>query len=434
MGPFEIILIVITITIETAVLSYIFKWDLAKALGITALMNIVSFLGASIALLYALSKFPTHWFHLWYMANHYIQVMTPFVLIWWGARIIIEILLCRLWAKNFPLSRVVITILLVNIVTLTPGTIRTLKASKPHVTPESFVLVEKADWIAPVQEKLIYYSLDSHALIEAAPGTDVTRDLAADASYHGYRIVLDGSAVLSPGVSNTLLLTMNDISNTFSYHLPQPITKPALCDISPDQKYVAVAVSNMCHIFNRENGMVTNSITCPVVSNNSWLSWTADGTAVCINDADNYAIIPWPNTSVDITYTNVLPKLAVSWATKDYYAPPGEAHYTSSQANITVNPTNGITIKSASDYSTLRISTAQRYFGIGFLSDQETFLFAIGHEILALNLRTREIGNLVDGVLPLLTKPRYRVPPFMDAKPPVQSEPPGNFYAPDVEE
>jgi len=55
------------------------------------------------------------------------------------------------------------------------------------------------------------------------------------------------------------------------------------------------------------------------------------------------------------------------------------------------------------------VGTTAKYIGIGFLSDGENFLFQLGGEIMIINVKTKKIGRLYEGILGIIKNKRYKI-------------------------
>jgi hypothetical protein len=83
--------------------------------------------------------------------------------------------------------------------------------------------------------------------------------------------------------------------------------------------------------------------------------------------------------------------------------------FNSPKADINVVMNKGLEINYNGEKIDFNVGTTAKYIGIGFLSDGENFVFQLGGEIMIINVKTRKIGRLYEGILGIIKNNRYKI-------------------------
>lgn len=407
MDLLTLILIVFTLAVETVVLVRYFRWTYPKALGVATLMNALSFIVATVAWGMTMPYLPTYWFTLWFFTTHYLRAIATFLLVWWLARIITEICVCRFFTRNFAFGYVAAVIALVNCATLLPGSVNLAMQSKPHITPSSFTLQRFAPPLPTTSAMLFYYVPEQGEIVEYSLNSAKHRVRAHSVPpRYGYRVCANGNALVIPGASNIVWIATNDTAKMHTCVLSAPATNTALIAVSPCVTRVAIAADDLMYICHISDTMEPDTLPYPSDFTVEWVAWTADGTALCIKDNEGVSIV-CPDETKPVERHDTVPSLTAAWLLPLHLASPSDAVFSSQDITITVQPEDSVTFAYNHESVTLRIKPDFVFHGIELLDDTHVFLMRIGSEIVAVDVDTHAIGHIGHGILPITTTPRY---------------------------
>jgi len=294
--------IIFTLVIETFALKKILNFNWKKAVSMCAAINIVAFITSQIAQSFVANKLDPSYFYIFNISENYFEFVVIFISISFAVRIATETFLCKFFAKEISLQKILIVVFIMNVITFFPYAIESSITSKTKVSVP-FNLVPSAVFKLP--------------------------------------------------------------EKTFNF-VPA-ITNPNHIALSPDMKWFAVQGKEKIKIYTFPEGKETNA---PALETSSDL---------------------FKNPNV--------------WYYKNYNKLTNTFFCNSS--TVTVFKTGGISFLKngiTNNFSVSGMGKFRPFHGIGFTDNEETFLFEFGYELMGLNLKTKYVGHITDGIGGVLLK------------------------------
>ncbi len=357
--------ILFTLLIETFALKKYFYFSWMKAFSLCVGINIAAFFTSSIAQSFAANKLDPSFFYIFNIYTNYFKFALIFILISFLVKVATEAFICRLFAKEVSIQKVVIVVLIMNVITFLPYSIKSYANSKPEI-PEPFNLVESANWLAdnpdivyvdPFKKNISKYRLNS---------TNLTV-LAETMPINGYRVSMDKNSIIVLHATNSVIFAPAKEFNipVKILNFEPAITNPYHIAISPDMKWFAVQGKEKANIYSFPVGKLTN--------------------AADVNLPSNFFNDSW------------------AWHIKTYNEPTNT--FSGVSATVTVFKTGGVKINGEKEIFKINgMGEFRPYHGVGFIDNDKTFLFEYGYELMGLNLKTKTAGHLTDAIGCVLLK------------------------------
>lgn len=368
------IAIFFTLGVDAFVIFKFLKMNLKKAVAISFLINTASMIAAFMAQQYLVTKLPSNWFWLHHILHNYVTVFLIFSLVTLAVKILVETLIITFFEKEVSTQVIWFAIIIMNLITAFPGAVYDFVSRKPKISAP-FILKESADWLKNTNDTIWFLDAKSGMLTKAEPGADKFYPLTDATPFFGYRICADGNAAITLGRTNAITISVfssNKLEKSFTY--PSEVETVDFADALPEKNIYATCLSNKVTVFDLRTGAPTNEIA-NIIFNELAKAINFSNSTSWICSIQKY-----------VTLTN---------------------NFKSPLAEITVIMNNGIEIKTGNENFNFNVGTSARFIGIGFLADGENFLFQLGGEIMVLNVKTKEIGHLYEGILAIIKSKRY---------------------------
>ena len=358
-----IISIIFTLLIETFVLKkfFLFKW--LKALSIAITINVVAFLTSQVAQSYLANKLDPSFFYIFNLSENYFKLVSIFIAVAFAVRIATETAICKLFAKEFSLQKVLIIVFVMNVITFFPYAIESSIISKTNVS-QPFVLLDSANWLDSNSEEIALVNPFEKNIFKISLNNSTNFKSVSEAMpINGFKIANDKSSAVVLGQTNSVTISpaanFNLSAKTFNFE--PPITNPNHISLSPNMNWFAIKGKQKAKIYSFPDGNLTN---VPTLENSESLF-------------DN------PNVWYYKTYNKL---------TNSYFC---------NSATITVYKSEGISFLENGKTNSFSISgmgSFRPFHGIGFTDDEKTFLFEFGYELMGLNLKSKNVGRITDGI------------------------------------
>ncbi|MCK5853111.1 hypothetical protein KAH27_08810 [bacterium] len=398
-----------TLGIDAYAISKYFKWNIRKACAVSLLINFVSMIAAFMAQQYLITKLPAEWFFLHHISNQYASVFLTFFSVTIIVKILFEFLVLSFFDKEVPNSLLWSVIIVMNLITALPGSVYDFVRGKPEIN-KPFSIIKNADWIKNSEDKIYFLNAKNKMLTVATPGTDEYYPLTSAQPFFGYRISDNGNAIITLGRTNVVTISVvvsNSLSENFIY--PSDVENVDLIDVVPGENIFAFCISNQLKCFDLQTGALTgkvivlpqesydnisigkkiSEIICCTKTNKLSANWIA-GTVKYISNDKNVQTYPSYVCSI-----------------QNYVALTNSFHSPKSDINVVMN--KGLNIYYNGETNEFNVGTIAKYIGIGFLSDEENFMFQLGGEIMVVNIKTKKTGHLYEGVLGIIKNNRYLI-------------------------
>jgi len=397
------IAIFFTLAIDTFALFKYLKMNLKKACAVSLLINIASMIAAFIAQQYLVTKLPTDWFFLHHILNNYATVFLIFSTVTLAVKILVETLIITFFEKEVSTAVLWGVVIVMNIFTALPGLTYDFVRGKPKISAP-FVLTENEDWIHNCSDTIYFLDANTKMLTAATPGSTNYFPLTSAEPFFGYRISAGGNAAITLGRTNVIVISVfNSNKLTKTYTFPSKVESVKLADVVPQKNIYVTCLSNTINCFDLQSGAPTGEVV-KINSTNSVnkISICADSSKILSLVGKEKFVANWiDGKAMPIAESpKTFPSLICS--IKDYAAISNS--FNSSEAEINIVMNKGIEIKYKGEKYNFNVGTSARFMGIGFLSDGENFLFQLGGEIMVLNVKTKKVGHLFEGILGKIKK------------------------------
>ncbi len=361
--------IIFTLVIETFALKKFlyFKWT--KALTMCAAINIVAFFTSQIAQSFVANKLDPSFFYIFNMSENYFKFVVIFISISFAVRIATEAFLCKFFAKEISLQRVVIVVFIMNVITFFPYAIESSVGSKTKVSAP-YSLVESANWLNSNNSEIAFVNPFNKNIFKVVLNNSTNFIKISDAMpINGFKIAKDKNSAIVLGATNSVTISPAAIFNLPSktFNFVPAIINPSNIVLSPDMKWFAVQDKEKIKIYSFPDGKLSNAPSLEASSN--------------------------------------LFKDSNVWFYKTYNKLTNT--FFSNSATVTVFKTGGIKINRNGAEENFKINGMGKFrpfHGIGFIDNEETFLFEFGYELMGLNLKTKNVGHFADGIGGVLLK------------------------------
>ncbi len=405
-----VIAILFTLGVDAVALRRFLRWTWQKAIGVAVLLNVASLISAFFAQSYIMARIPASWFFIYNLYTRYAAVVLPFILLAFLVKVVTEWFICTFFEKSAPTKTIWAVVAGMNLVTMLPGAVHEYVRSRPEI-PKPYVLLPSADWLGQLDEDVYFFDTFARRLVAVKPGSTNFTVLTSSPPVRGYRIACGGAAVITLHPTNavTISLLAGSDKPARSYTYPIVVDNPALIDVSPEARFFAVCDAGSVKCYGLSSGGRTGEATRVSIGTDGYVAWTTNSSMILCGTRDGAELVEW-QAGVTQACATVAPTTPVSWVCSlDKYLAPTNV-FVSPVATVEVIRSAGLEIHSDGKTDKFTVSAAAGYVGIGFLSDNETFLFQLGREIMALNVRTKTVGHLYEGILCTLQRPRYEVP------------------------
>jgi len=403
------IAIFFTLGIDAYVIFKYFKWDMRKACAVSLLINFVSMIAAFMAQQYLVTKLPPEWFFLYHISNSYASVFFTFTVVTIIVKVLSETLIISFFDKEISTFTLWTVVVGMNLITALPGSIYDFVRGKPEVS-QPFTLVETADWIKNSDDKIYFLDAKNRMLTLAVPGTDKYYPLTPAQPFFGYRISDNGNAIITLGRTNAVtisIISSNKLSGSFTY--PSDVVNVNLIDAVPNENIFAVCISNQLNCFNLQTGSLTGRTVELPKNNFEYISIGRKKTEIICSTKTNKISANWFNGTVNNLSNSQNIETYPSFVCSIQKYAAATNLFNSPKTEIKVVLNKGLEINSNGEKIEFNVGTTAKYLGIGFLSDGENFLFQLGGEIMVVNIKTKKIGRLYEGILGIIKNKRYEI-------------------------
>jgi len=398
-----------TLGIDTYAIFKYFKWDIRKACAISLLINFVSMIAVFMVQQSLVTKLPSEWFFLYHISNHYASVFFIFALVTIAVKILAEILILSFFDKEISTSLLWKIVIIMNLITFLPGSIYDYVRGNPEIS-KPYSLIEYADWINNSEDEIYFLNAKDKMLTLAIPGTDKHHPLTSAQPFFGYRISDNGNAIITLGKTNTVtisIISSNKLSESYTYS--SDVKKVDLIDAVPSENIFVVCISNQLKCFNLETGISTGKVVELPGDNFNHISISQKAPKIICSLDDKKISANWITGITKIIPVQTKGKIFPSWLCSMQNYVISTNSFQSPKADIDVVMNQGLEINSNGEETEFNVGTTARYIGIGFLSDGENFIFQLGGEIMVMNVKTKKIGRLYEGILGIIKNKRYRI-------------------------
>ena len=386
-----------------------FQWNIRKACAVSLLINFASMIAVFMAQQYLVTKLPADWFFLHHITNQYASVFLTFVSVTIIVKVLVETLILSFFDKEVSNSMLWIVVIVMNLITALPGSVYDFVRGKPEIN-KPFSLIENADWIKNSEDKIYFLDAKNRMLTLATPGTDKYYPLTVAQPFFGYRISDNGNAIITLGRTNSVTISViasNTLSESFTY--PSDVINVDLIDAVPEENIFAVCISNQLKCFNLQTGALTGKIVELPQNNFDNISIGKKLPEIICRTKTNQISANWIAGTAEYLSDGKVVKTYSSYACsiQKYVAVTNSFHSPNADINVVMN--KGLEINSNGEKIEFNVETTAKYIGIGFLSDGENFLFQLGGEIMIVNIKTKKIGHLYEGILGIIKNNRYQI-------------------------
>jgi len=368
--------------------------------GLSVLINVASLIAAGIAYALVAGRLPPAWSTLYVWQRYYIALQMFFFALAFAATVAAEFFICRHWEKDRNPWFLLAVVAVMNLITMAPSALESAVASRPRI-PATFTLTPTAPWLQADGAVLYFFDLQTRTLNALPLGGRQPQVLTAALPAHGYRAGTD-QRVCVLSVTNTAVFSWHSATGRCEIAVPLALTNILHVDCAPDGAWYATAAAGTLRIFSTADNSVTAAVDAADVA---YLAAAAQPPAVCWAGANAAGVLTLDGT------TNASSVPQPFWYWSPYLAPAATAVFSRGALAITVRNGEGIEIKTPAYTDTFIAVRGASYRGLGLTTDNRSFVFALGSEILALDLDTRMIGHVCQGAAAVLTAPEQRVPP-----------------------
>jgi len=361
--------IIFTLVIETFALKKFMSFNWKKAVSMCAAINIVAFITSQIAQSYVANKLDPSYFYIFNISENYFKFVVIFISISFAVRIATEAFLCKFFAKEICLQRVLIVVFIMNVITFFPYAIESSITSKTKISMP-FSLVESASWLNSDNGEIAFVNPFEKNIFKFALNNSTNLLKISDAMpINGFKISKDKSSAMVLGATNSVTISPLAVFNlpAKTFNFVPAITNPNHIALSSDLKWFAVQGKEKIKIYTFPDGKETNAPTLETSSD----------------------LFKNPNV----------------WYYKNYNKLTNTFFCNSS--TVTVFKTGGISFLEngfTNNFSVSGMGKFRPFHGIGFTDNEETFLFEFGYELMGLNLKTKYVGHIADGIGGVLLK------------------------------
>jgi len=398
-----------TLGVDAYAIFKYFKWDIRKACAVSLLINFVSMIAVFMVQQYLVTKLPSDWFFLHHISNHYASVFFTFALVTIAVKILIEVLILSFFDKEISASVLWVVVIIMNLITFLPGSVYDYVRGNPEIS-KPFSLIEYADWINDSEDEIYFLDAKNRMLTLAIPGTDKYYPLTSAQPFFGYRVADNGNAIITLGKTNAVtisIISSNKLSESFTYS--SDVRKVELIDAVPGENIFVVCISNQLKCFNLQTGISTGKVVELPGNKFNHISIGKKSPEIICSLDDKKISANWISGLTKPISVKTNEKSFPSWlcSMQNYAISTNSFH--SQKADIDVVMNQGLKINSNGEKTDFNVGTTARYIGIGFLSDEENFIFQLGGEIMVVNVKTKKIGRLYEGILGIIKNKRYRI-------------------------
>jgi len=404
-------LMVFTLALDALALQRFFGLTWARAAGISALINVVSFIIATIVMGMLVQRYEIVLTNLYYLSTYFALILALHSMVMLALRTTVEVLIARYWLRDAVLTKLALVLLAANLVSALPGVVTQAQLGRPRV-PAGYQLEAAAQGFAAGDGVLVYAALEQHGV--------VARDLAGGGMlllnsalpYHGYRVAALTTNTLVLGVTNTVTLARYaGITN----HVPQEFvmtcaqSNPACVAVAPDLQRLAYVDGGMVRVCDVKTGGEIAHMTVPADVTPTFLGWARDGAAlVCSAGSQRWQYELDAATSAWQRADTAPVEPAWTWTPALYQKYTNT--FGAAGMTATVYTARGIEISMNGVTDVIAPLPQAAYFGIGFAPHSGIFLAQCNREIIAIDVRRKTIAHVARGLCALLTCAAERLP------------------------
>jgi hypothetical protein len=407
---FLVCLIVFTLALDALALQRFFAMPWARAAGVSALMNVVSFIVAVVVMGMLAQRYESILSNIYYLRTYVAVILAVHTAITLALRTTVEVLVARHWLRDAALARLVLVLVAVNVVTALPGVITQARAARSPMPPD-YTFVPAAQGFAAGDGVVVYASLEQQCLVALDLARGMYAPLNPALPYLGYRVDAATTNALVLGITNTLTIAQcgtatNGMATAVT--LPCTVSNPACVALAPDGRRVAWLDGGSVAVRDAKTGAVLQQIVTPAGTPASFLGWTEGSAAlVCGGDATEWQ---YQLDAPSSTWVTAVAAAAPTWAwTPEYYRALTNT-FVMGATTVTVYATRGLEVSADGTTALLALLPQATYFGIGFAPQSGIFLAQCNREIIAVNLQQKTIAHVTRGLCALLTSDAYRLP------------------------
>jgi hypothetical protein len=386
-------LLIFTLAVDALALHRFFALPWRKTAYISPLINIASFLASLLVTGMVQQRYEPILTQLHFVYTRYLLIVVAYLAITLVVRVAVECAICRHWLAGAPLGRLVLVLLCANFITLLPGAAVQIRSSQPHV-PAGYTVRPVADWLTEADGILFYASLDDRCLVWQRLDRQQRMLASSTLPYAGYRIggATTNAIVLGPTNVITLSAHAGATATQEEWQVALTVSNPALVDVTRDLRTLAVAEADAIQLYTIPAMTPTQRLALASDAPFRFIAWDDAGTALVVNAVHADAA-------------------ATAWCWSPEYYRNMTNSFVAGGVTVTVFATAGVQIDDAHGRSLLAPLPMATYFGIGFTPASGTFLLQCNREILALELRRKQIGHVARGLCAMLPQDTYRIPP-----------------------
>jgi len=182
-----------------------------------------------------------------------------------------------------------------------------------------------------------------------------------------------------------------------------------LIDVVPEKNIFAVCISNQLNCFDLQTGALTGKTVVLPKDSFDYISIGKSASEILCNAGANNFSVNWIDGEIKILPEKENIKTYPSYicSIQKYAAVTNTFNSPNTEINVVIN--KGLAINSKGQKLDFNVGTTAKYIGIGFLADEENFLFQLGGEIMVVNIKTKKVGRLYEGILGIIKNKRYEI-------------------------
>jgi len=272
-------LIMFTLALDALALQRFFCLTWARAAGISLLMNIVSFIIATIVMGMLVQRYEAVLTNIYYLRTYFALILALHSLITLALRTTVEVLIARYWLRDAVVMKLALVLLAANLVSALPGVVTQARMGQPQV-PAGYQLEPAAQGFAAGDGLLVYAALEQRGVVACDLASGVVVLLNSALPYHGYRVAALTTNTLVLGITNTVTLARyvdatNRVPEEFVMTCAQ--SNPACVALAPDLQRLAYVDGGMVRICDVKTGGEISIMAMPTNMAPMFLGWAPDG-------------------------------------------------------------------------------------------------------------------------------------------------------------
>lgn len=394
-----LVTIVFTLAVDAFALWRVLRWPWVRAVGVSVLINVASVIASAVAYDMVASRLPLEWSQLYVWVRYHLALKALFFAVAYGATLLAEYLIVRQWERERNPWQVLAVVAVMNLITMLPGAVESAVAGRPRVAA-TFELTPDIPWLRDEGTRLYYFDYAARAVKMRALGGGAAETVSTALPALGYRVGAEQRmCVLS--VTNTAELSWHSATGRCAITVPLMLTNILHVECAPDGAWYAVASAGQVRVYALPGNTLTASVDAADVE---YITAAAQPAGVAWSGKESSGVLALDST------TNAIGVPQAFWSWSPYEQPVATAVFTRGDVTITVRNGFGIDIMTPSYTDRFEAVRGASYRGLDFTPDGRTFVFALGSEVLALEIATRRVGHVCMGAAAVLTTERGRRP------------------------